>query len=149
MSRVELIMLICLVSIPIIALVIILPKKIQFHKKNKPTKAKEDKVEKPPEPKQVEQPTIEEEYHSDYKTDDNDLNSIRSYVSEKKKTTSPVRKNPTNDVPFGDYISPRRSFTNRSSAQGLSVREQFDALSPEMKALILAGAFYKKDYDDV
>lgn len=149
MSRIELTMVICLILIPIIALVIILPKKIHFKKKEKQPKQSTPKIDNPPEFEKVEQPKAEQVYQSEYKSDDNDLNSIRSYVTEKKKTTPPVRKNPTDDMTFGEYMSLKREASAKAQKQELTIKEQFDALSPEMKAIILAGAFDKKDYDDV
>ena len=149
MSRIELTMVICLILIPIIALVIVLPKKIHFKKKEKQPKQREFKADNSPKLEKTEQPKAEQVYQSEYKSDDIDLGNIRSYVTEKKKTNPPVRKNPITDLDFGEYMPLRREVSTKTQKQDLTIREQFDALTPEMKALILSGAFDKKDYDDV
>ena len=152
MSRMEMAMIIILCLTPIIALVIILPKKLKFHKKPKKIKESAEKKEEqqlesetPP----VEQNEIKPEIIDTPYVMDSDLDSIRDFAKN-KKTTKPTRKTPdlSKLSPHPEFSFRRpNNFRTENQTEQKSIKEQFDELSPEMKALIMSGAFDRKDYN--
>lgn len=152
MSRMEMAMIIILCLTPIIALVILLPKKLKFHKKPKKIKESAEKKEEqqlesetPP----VEQNEIKPEIIDTPYVMDSDLDSIRDFAKN-KKTTKPTRKTPdlSKLSPHPEFSFRRpNNFRTENQTEQKSIKEQFDELSPEMKALIMSGAFDRKDYN--
>ncbi len=152
MSRMEMAMIIILCLTPIIALVILLPKKLKFHKKPKKIKESAEKKEEqqlesetPP----VEQNEIKPEIIDTPYVMDSDLDSIRDFAKN-KKTTKPTRKTPdlSKLSPHPEFSFRRENnFRTENQTEQKSIKEQFDELSPEMKALIMSGAFDRKDYN--
>ena len=152
MSRMEMAMIIILCLTPIIALVILLPKKLKFLKKPKKIKESAEKKEEqqlesetPP----VEQNEIKPEISDTPYVMDSDLDSIRDFAKN-KKTTKPTRKTPdlSKLSPHPEFSFRRENnFRTERQPEQKSIKEQFDELSPEMKALIMSGAFDRKDYD--
>lgn len=152
MSRMEMAMIIILCLTPIIALVILLPKKLKFHKKPKKIKESAEKKEEqqlesetPP----VEQNEIKPEISDAPYVMDSDLDSIRDFAKN-KKTTKPTRKTPdlSKLSPHPEFSFRRENnFRTENQTEQKSIKEQFDELSPEMKALIMSGAFDRKDYN--
>lgn len=152
MSRMEMAMIIILCLTPIIALVILLPKKLKFHKKTKKIKESAEKKEEqqlesetPP----VEQNEIKPEIIDTPYVMDSDLDSIRDFAKN-KKTTKPTRKTPdlSKLSPHPEFSFRRENnFRTERQPEQKSIKEQFDELSPEMKALIMSGAFDRKDYN--
>ena len=152
MSRMEMAMIIILCLTPIIALVILLPKKLKFHKKPKKIKESAEKKEgqqleseTPP----VEQNVIKPEISDTPYVMDSDLDSIRDFAKN-KKTTKPTRKTPdlSKLSPHPEFSFRRENnFRTERQPEQKSIKEQFDELSPEMKALIMSGAFDRKDYN--
>ena len=152
MSRMEMAMIIILCLTPIIALVILLPKKLKFLKKPKKIKESAEKKEEqqlesetPP----VEQNEIKPEIIDTPYVMDSDLDSIRDFAKN-KKTTKPTRKTPdlSKLSPHPEFSFRRENnFRTERQPEQKSIKEQFDELSPEMKALIMSGAFDRKDYN--
>lgn len=152
MSRMEMAMIIILCLTPIIALVILLPKKLKVHKKPKKIKESAEKKEEqqlesetPP----VEQNEIKPEIIDTPHVMDSDLDSIRDFAKN-KKTTKPTRKTPdlSKLSPHPEFSFRRENnFRTERQPEQKSIKEQFDELSPEMKALIMSGAFDRKDYN--
>lgn len=152
MSRMEMAMIIILCLTPIIALVILLPKKLKFLKKPKKIKESAEKKEEqqlesetPP----VEQNEIKPEISDTPYVMDSDLDSIRDFAKN-KKTTKPTRKTPdlSKLSPHPEFSFRRENnFRTERQPEQKSIKEQFDELSPEMKALIMSGAFDRKDYN--
>lgn len=152
MSRMEMAMIIILCLTPIIALVILLPKKLKFHKKPKKIKESAEKKEEqqlesetPP----VEQNVIKPEISDTPYVMDSDLDSIRDFAKN-KKTTKPTRKTPdlSKLSPHPEFSFRRENnFRTERQPEQKSIKEQFDELSPEMKALIMSGAFDRKNYN--
>ena len=152
MSRMEMAMIIILCLTPIIALVILLPKKLKFHKKPKKINESAEKKEEqqlesetPP----VEQNEIKPEIIDTPYVMDSDLDSIRDFAKN-KKTTKPTRKTPdlSKLSPHPEFSFRRENnFRTERQTEQKSIKEQFDELSPEMKALIMSGAFDRKDYN--
>ena len=148
----EMAMIIILCLTPIIALVILLPKKLKFHKKPKKIKESAEKKEEqqlesetPP----VEQNEIKPEISDAPYVMDSDLDSIRDFAKN-KKTTKPTRKTPdlSKLSPHPEFSFRRENnFRTENQTEQKSIKEQFDELSPEMKALIMSGAFDRKDYN--
>lgn len=155
MSRMEMAMIIILCLTPIIALVILLPKKLKFHKK--PKKIKEPAEKKEEQKLESETPPVEQNeikpeiIDTPYVMDGagNDLDSIRDFAKN-KKTTKPTRKTPdlSKLSPHPEFSFRRENnFRTERQPEQKSIKEQFDELSPEMKALIMSGAFDRKDYN--
>ncbi len=152
MSRMEMAMIIILCLTPIIALVILLPKKLKFHKK--PKKIKEPAENKQEPQKESENPPVEQNEIKPEIIDtpyvmDSDLDSIRDFAKN-KKTTKPTRKTPdlSKLSPHPEFSFRRENnFRTERQPEQKSIKEQFDELSPEMKALIMSGAFDRKDYN--
>ncbi len=151
MTKVEIAMLIGLALIPIIALVIILPKnfkKSANKKVIKETKPVEIKAEKPIEEKPIEKSAEASVQTGLYHRDNaDDMDSFRKYLSERKKTTAPTRKpyNPELERMTTRYM-PQHSISTPTQPAQKTISEQIDALSPELKAIILSGVFDKKDF---
>ncbi len=146
MSNVEISLIVLVCIIPIIALVVILPKLKK--KKNSSAhlepqvyeQSAEPTVEGKDEPNVLENPVEEKTYTSD---------DFKSYLENKKQTiTKPSRKDNVSDFDLEDYEMFNRRHRQRSAFQpsSKSISEQFDDLTPEMKALIIAGVLDPKDY---
>lgn len=145
MTTVEIIAIVLVCLIPIVALVIILPKKIK-NRKVKPTKIETQPLEQ--EPAKIETvPNKESASPLEFTADD-----FKGYLTEKHKRVSRpkrVEENYEENLNFEDFNSYQARFAPRKSdkAQDKTIKEQFDELSPELKAMILAGVFDKKDYE--
>lgn len=147
MSKVELILIVGLSVIPIIALFFVLPK---WKKKKAEEKPKE---EKPEEKFEMSKPA--EESSPKVKTPEDlqvggefEQGDLADYISRKMKDNKmPKRKVLPDDFvdTSEDFITPIRRTDFRQKNEAKSLAEQFYELSPEMKALIIAGVFDKKD----
>lgn len=144
MSNFEIFLIVLAGAIPIIAILFVLPKVKKKEKKEpeKPTKTLEEvkREEKKPEiPKQV--ITKKEDKSSEISTAD-----IQSYVDYKKKNiTSPQKIQMPGD--FKDVTMPYMPRRKPTKPKPKNVAEELRSLSPELKALIIAGVLDKKNYD--
>ena len=66
----------------------------------------------------------------------------------KQKITRPKRKEELPDFNFEDYDQFKSHQRETKSSATKSVAEEINDLSPEIKALIIAGVLDKKDYRD-
>lgn len=140
MSRVEIVIIAIACLIPVISLIMVLPKHLKL-KKSKPTPAPAEpvapiKTEQPAEPAA----SVVEDYNTD---------EFKNYLNKRKeKLTKPVRNNniPKNLLPNEDFF-PRRITRPVAAQQPKSLIDEIRDLSPELKALIFSGALNRKDYD--
>lgn len=143
MTTIEIVAIVLVCLIPIVALVIILPKKIKARKKE-PAKIETNPPQQEPAKVEVE-PKKESTSPIEFTEDD-----FKSYLTEKhKRITQPKRVENESKENFDieDYNSYRARFAaKKSREQDKTIKEQFDELSPELKAMILAGVFDKKDF---
>lgn len=149
MSKFEIILIIIACAIPVISLLMVLPKKIKSKKKEveQPTKTyeelkkEEQKAEevKPQEVKKEEKNNLS--FDSDISTDE-----FKSYLDRKKDITKPKRI----ELPegFKDMTSPYRPRRRvRMEKKPENIVEEIQSLSPELKALIFSGALDRKSFD--
>lgn len=147
MSKIEIVILILACCIPLFSFYIVFKPKFKniFKKKNKVKKEKvveEAKSEEKPEeliiePKKEEKSLRDEIESSFSKSDYKDFT-----ISKRDDITFPemkFNKNhiPTFDLEEFDYVPPK------------TIAEQIKSLSPELKALIVAGVLDKKDIDNM
>ena len=141
MSTVEIVLIVIACLIPVVSLIIILPKHLKFAK-SKPASA----TPTPAEPIKTEQPKVvaNKAPMQDYNTDE-----FKSYLNKRKeKLTKPVRNNnvASNLLPNENYF-PRRITRASATQQPQTLIDEIRNLSPELKALIFSGALNRKDYD--
>lgn len=153
MSKVEMFLIIGACLVPFIALIFVLPKHKKKTKTPPPTTSyvKEDKKEeKPAAPvqsgapieKQVSKPKITKP------TFDED-DDFKAYLELKKKRTQapePIDEGSFVRSPVGEYIPARLRNKMAQTSKNKSIAEQINDLSPELKAMLLAGVLDKKDY---
>ena len=150
MSNFEIFLIVTACSIPVFAVIMLLPKiKLKFKKKEKQisvetkTYAEIKAEDKASEPKVEEKPREVKKFVSsgEISTDD-----FRSYLNRRKSVSKPSRLEMPDD--FVDrtmpYSSRRRRIENKKPQ---SVAEEIQNLSPELKAMIIAGVLDKKDFD--
>lgn len=143
MSNIEIFIIVSLCLIPIIALVILLPKII----KNRKLKSSI------PEPKNI-TPTIEEKIEpviSEKPIEENVYSSddFKSYLDEKRqKISRPTKRESLPDFDFEDFDKYKRRQNRHIQSTSKTIADQFNELSPEMRALIISGALNKKNYEE-
>lgn len=143
MSGLEISILIMACVLPLASFIFIKPKKKKKDKAEQVENKKEEvKIEQKPQPIIKEEPKINEESNEDSFDKD-----IQSYVEYKKKnTTKPKRV----DMPpsFKDmsmpYV-PRRRIVEKKPQ---TIADEINSLSPELKAMLIAGILDKKNYDN-
>lgn len=148
MTNVEISIIVIAIFIPIVALVIFLPKIKKDKTKTPPappTPIVEEKIETPP------APVIEEKPKEIFKSSAFNADDFKDYLTEKsKRTDKPTMKNNNggkfaddlfDDFPFGDTRRKRPI-----KKEDKPIADQIHELSPELKALFLAGVLDKKDY---
>lgn len=148
MSKVELVLIIGVSIIPIIALFFVLPKWKKQKAEEKP------KEEKPEEKFEMSKPDNEESPKEKSPKDirvggDFERDDLTDYINKKMKGAKmPERKILPEDFvdTSEDFITPIRRSDLMNKNKSKSVAEQFNELSPEMKAMIIAGVFDKKDF---
>lgn len=145
MSWMEITLIVGAVLVPIVALILVLPKikKEKSKTAEKPKaetkpaenkKSAEQSAEKPKEQKNV-QPVFES---SQYTADD-----FKDYLKERSKTTSaPAKKQQPKEADnftlgFDDYFRPKRK-------PDPSLLDEINKMSPEMQAVVFAGLLNKK-----
>jgi len=150
MSNFEIFLMVMICAVPVVSLLMLLPKiKIKFKKKEKKVQAEtktyaEIKAEEAPAQPQTEEKP--KEVKKNFSSNEISNDDFKSYLNRRKPTSRPSRLNLPED--FADRTmpySPRRR--KRADQQPKSVAEEIDNLSPELKAIIFAGVLDKKDYD--
>ena len=150
MSNFEIFLIVAFCSVPVIALLFVLPKKNKKQGKEslppapyvsdeaiKEVEDEEISVEKSVEVKEENKIKSEELYNTD---------EFKDYINFKREQTkSPFRIQEPNDVFTEDYLPLR---LRRKQKEAKSIPEQIKDLSPELKAVLLAGVLDKKDYDE-
>lgn len=147
MSNFEIVLLVMAIAAPALALVFVLPKfkkrekKVQVQTKTyEQIKKEEAKVEEKSEPVQEKKASVIT--NNDFTSED-----FRGYLNHKQKNiTRPTRVNLPKD--FKDVTEPYIPRRRRSvKEKPKTVAEEIRSLSPELKALIIAGVLDKKDFN--
>lgn len=133
MSKIEIVAIICASLIPVIALIMLLPKHLKL-KKQKKVKAVETT---PYVPEKAEQSVKQEETPTD--------NSLDYAKRKRAKLSAPKRNIDSSFADFANYM-PRR--INPAEEKPKTVAEEINALSPTLKAMIFAGVLDKKNLDE-
>lgn len=144
MSSFEIGLIICFSLAPVVALLFVIPKRV---KKEKLVK---DKLQEVKEEKKEEKPVVEEvkEEPKEFKSS-SELTKpeIQSYLDYKKKNvTKPQRIEKLPNFATEDYLPPRLR-RRPQPKKPESIAEEIQQLSPELKAMILAGVLDKKDFN--
>ena len=142
MSLIEKGIIFLLCCLPVVALIMVLPKQI---KKAKIKSAENQKAKEEQKPAPVAE-TKPEETAKTTKTSGDDL---KDFIDKRKEThKSPVNKM-GNLNEFGRY-NPNlfRPPVQANKKQDKTIAQQFEELTPEMKAIIMAGVFDKRKFDD-
>lgn len=148
MFNFQTILIIMACSVPVVSLMMVLPK-LKLKKKEKKPESKEDtktledlkkeeKTEQTVEtPKPIE--VKRTEIANDISTED-----FKSYLNNRKPFSKPSRI----DLP-DDFIDRTTPFSRRQTKkdQPKSLAEEIKTLSPELKAILFTGALDKKDFD--
>lgn len=152
MTNVEISIIVIAIFIPIVALVIFLPRLKKDKKNNNSPKPSAHKIEERP-IEITESPKEEANPRELFKSTEFNSDDFRGYLTEKSNSIEkPTRKDLDfdggmfddglfDDLSFG---GPRRKQTIKKEDK--PIIEQFCDLSPELKALIVTGALDKKDY---
>ena len=153
MSNFEIFIIVVLCFVPILAFVMLLPKlklKFNFKKKEKSTKTKMEPIaeikteEKPKETKVEETP---KEVKPVISSNEISTEDFSGYLNKRKPVTKPQKV----ELPEGfvdrtmPYIPQRRMSDIKKPK---TIAEEIESLSPELKAIIVAGVLDKKDYDE-
>lgn len=148
MSSFEIALIFMACSVPLVAFLFVLPK---FKKKEKPeptpVKTLEEVKKEEPQPAVKPEPIKEKKTNTALMNNDFTPDDFRGYLNHKQKnTTKPSRVELPMD--FMDRTEPymprrRRGFDDKPK----SVAEEIRSLSPDLKALIIAGVLDKKDFD--
>ncbi len=142
MSLVEKVILIAAILMPIIALLIFLPKFLKNKFKNKPQKEKpkaEQNAAQPDEYKPA--PTAPAAQNTSHQDDFKDYAERKS-----KRLTHPKRNFPTPTFADFEGFRPRPIVSGQQNEK--TIQEEIKSLSPQLKALIISGALDRKDFDD-
>lgn len=138
MSIIEKILIISASIVPIVALLMFLPKISKFIKQKKskkrikPTQPYVSKLEEKAPTTPAKQSHAED---------------FKDYAMRKsKRISAPKRNFPTAN--FSNFEGFRPNQTNKPKPKEQTVLEEFKSLSPQLKALILSGALDRKDFDD-
>ena len=151
MTLIEKIMLILAVLMPIVALIMFLPKIIKSKISKKPKKEKPSKQQtKPDEP--YTSASIPQDTAQTVSPTQNNFSSMKhaddfkDYATRKSKRTSLPKRNYPSPT-FSDFEG-FRSFAKPATQQEKSVADEIKSLSPQLKALILSGALDRKEFDE-
>lgn len=142
--RFQLIISICAALIPLIAVILMLPKKKSKKNKIKQEPAKEIADKKPKDEQSLNIENTNKSYDNYKKSLDEDF---KRYAQQKSyKVSKPSAKPLVDNNPFSriGLDGPAPSFnTNRKET---SVIDEFNGVSDELKTLIISGILDKKDY---
>lgn len=140
MKTFELVLLIGAILVPFVALIFVLPKKLK--------KAKQEPKEEPKkeEPKKEVKPEQSKEQPNPFKNNKFSVEDFKGYLNEKaSKTSKPKRVDVDNSMKdIQDFIPSR--FRRQQKKDNLTIQEEIQNLSPELKAMLFAGLLDKKDY---
>ena len=145
MSLIEKVILIIVGLIPLIALMMFLPKIIKNKKTNKPNLETPANAEPKPTPV-ASQP----EPAKKNKENANEFDDFADYANLKKNKVSAPKRNfpkPNYDDFLERYVPPRQMNSNQNQKEK-TIKEEFASLSPQLKALIISGALDRKNFDD-
>lgn len=145
MSVIEIVLTCCAAVIPVASLIILAPK--IFKKKEKAEKKeeqpKEEVKEKPAPTAEAKKPKEERIIDAkNYTAED-----FKGYLQQKQAAiTKPVRKFMEKDtsIPFDEFED--LDFDFEVPKKEKTIKEQIDALSPELKAILFTNALQKKKY---
>lgn len=146
MSGMEIILIIGAVLVPIIALLMVLPKKLKQVKQKVETKQieqkdeplKQEKLEQKPKLAEKEQTKTPLFDNTGYKQED-----FADYLKEKsKKSVQPKKKELPND--FKDLSQGYEDFLHKTATPTKTLADDVVSLSPELQAMIFAGLLDKK-----
>ena len=145
MSNIEIALVVGICLAPVLALFFVLPKKLKKEKKQAlPT------TEYKPEPSIVDEKPAEEPKEVQSEMVENKgvvIDEFKNYMQQKKnRVTSPIKIEPPDDIFTEEYI-PSRLRRKKTEKENKTIIEQIEDLSPELKALLLAGVLDKKDFD--
>lgn len=146
MSKIEIILIVMACSVPLVALLFSLPKKIKGKKEEKKV------VEAKPEIKEVKEEVKKEEkpiektvrpIETSFSADD-----FKGYLQERQNNSSKPKRVelPRDFVDRTEDYFPRRRRVRQEKPK--TVAEEIKSLSPELKALIISGVLDKKDFDN-
>lgn len=149
MTLVEKVMIILAVLMPVIALMLFLPKVIK-NRRAKPPKERKKK-QKPTTPYVAEPTPIEAKPKVEPTTQkfssQNHANDFKDFAERKSKRISPPKRNfPTPNFSDFEGFRPRPIMSKQSEQK--TVAEEIKSLSPQLKALILSGVLDRKDFED-
>lgn len=149
MSRFEIFIIAMLCAIPIIALIAVFPK-VKFKKKTKkvaePVKTYEEIKQEEKQEKPVEKENDTKEFKTSVLSNEISTDDFESYLEQKKKdVTKPKRIEFPSD--FKDLSMPFEPRRRSRVQKPKNVSEEIQSLSPELKAMLIAGVLDKKDYD--
>lgn len=147
MSTFEIILLIGACASPILALLFVISKKKKENKEKSPkTNEITKEVDKKLESKQIKDEQTKEKEQFKLNNQDFSKSELMNYAKTKSKSfTSPVRKHlPPEFEDLSREYAPRREKIKKQEDKSIS--EQIQDLSPELKALLVAGVLDKKDY---
>lgn len=156
MSSFEIVLIVLACAVPCVALFFVLPKKLKGEKKSKKEKKSElktyeelKKEETKEEPKTQEQSKVELEKKkepSKVATTEISTDDFSSYLKRRKNPTKPSRIELPKD--FLDRTSPYAHRRKQKEEQKpKNVAEEIRLLSPELKALLIAGVLDPKNFD--
>ena len=158
MSKFEIFLIVCAVLVPFIAMVFVLPKHKKKEKPAKPLKTLADikKEEQRVEP-EFSKVQPQKEIETDFEKEVNNLDvfedtgfssaDFKDYLSKRKVNSRPeFVKTPEEDTTFSyaDFLEKRKAEQNK---QPKTIKEEIHSLSPELKAMLVAGVLDKKNFD--
>lgn len=140
MTTIEIVLLIGVCLTPIVALLFVVSKK---HKKEEV----KQEVDKQPETTEEKKECQPEQPVDTFNLNSQDFsrNELKDYmVNKSKSVTRPFNKSVSGDFPGLNMDFPPRRIRNEEKP----VSKQIQDLSPELKALMIAGVLDKKDYSE-
>ena len=147
MTKMEILLIVCAVLIPIVALIRILPKMKKKEKSAKQEKPKEEPArqiqqeeKKPDSAKKIKTESKQQlfDQNSSYSADD-----FKDYLKEKnKKINKPVRKELSKE--YKDLTKGYEEYMRQSTKPEKSMADDICCLSPELQAMVLTGILNRK-----
>lgn len=146
MSNFEIFLIIAACSVPLVALLFSLPKKIKGKQKNEKVVESKPVVEEKKEEIKKEEPPVEKmlrPIETSFSSDD-----FKGYLQERQNRTSKPKRIelPKDFIDRTEDYFPRRKRIRPEKQK--TVAEELQSLSPELKALIISGVLDKKDFDN-
>ena len=146
MSKIEIFLTVCAIIAPIVAFVAIFPKGIKFKKKPKPeVKTAEEANETFNYIQEQPQEEIVEEKEGDFKdleVPNFSSDDFKDYLNKRPKTHGPMRRFTEDDL-----IPPFEGFERKKEKEEKTITDQINDLTPELKAMLIAGVLDRKNFD--